>query len=56
MTGAAHAGKLRPYQDYFGERAAPAGGPQTADQMKAALRLLAAAWGAEYPAAVAGKG
>ncbi|MDS9468604.1 hypothetical protein RGQ15_13625 [Paracoccus sp. MBLB3053] len=47
LTGAAFAGKLRRFEEYFADRGARVSEPQTQAQMEAALQLLAAAWGAE---------
>lgn len=46
LTGAAFAGKLRGYDSYFSASDPRQSGPQTPEQLEAALHVLAAAWGA----------
>lgn len=46
LVGAAMAGKLPRYDEFFRADTPENRGPQTPEQQEAALRVLAAAWGA----------
>ncbi|WP_423209123.1 hypothetical protein E2976_18430 [Paracoccus yeei] len=46
LVGAAMAGKLPRYDEFFRSDSAEERGPQTPEQQEVALRVLAAAWGA----------
>lgn len=48
MVGAAMAGKLPRYEEFFEQDSPDYGEPQTPAQQEAALRVLAAAWGAVH--------
>lgn len=46
LVGAAMVGKLPRYDDFFRTDSRESRGPQSPEQQEAALRVLAAAWGA----------